>query len=438
VLFSIQRALAVLALSSLAAVSLWAQQATTWKDRAEYDLYDSITKEQNPQTRLGLLDSWKAKYPDSKESERRLQAYLTTYQALGRGKDMFAAAKELVAVNPKNFTGLYWLNLFTLSNNDKSPEALALGEKAGNGLLGVLDETFDSSKKAATVSDEDWKKEKDKMAAIGHKTLGWVAMQKDQNEPAEKEFLEALKANPDDAQASYFAGTVVLKQRKLEKQSAGIYHLVRAANYDGPGALPEATRTQLKAFVEKAYVNFHGDKAGLDQVIAEAKKSALPDPSFKIESKDEILAKEEAQLEKSNPQLALWIRIKRELSGPNGAAYFDGTLKNSQIPGGVEVGGTKIMKLKGKVVSTKPAKPKGIAEIVLGISSDQMSEVTLRFPTPVNATVAPGTELEFEGVPVEFVADPFNLVFETEAAKVDGLPKAAAPAVPAHKPPAKK
>jgi len=35
------------------------------KDRAEYDLYDSITKEQNPTKRLEFLNTWKEKYAET-------------------------------------------------------------------------------------------------------------------------------------------------------------------------------------------------------------------------------------------------------------------------------------------------------------------------------------------------------------------------------------
>ena len=43
-----------------------------WKDRAEFDLYDSITKETQPAKRLELLNSWKEKYPASESPARSI------------------------------------------------------------------------------------------------------------------------------------------------------------------------------------------------------------------------------------------------------------------------------------------------------------------------------------------------------------------------------
>ena len=67
---------------SVAAVSLlsfaaWGQEAaqekSPWKDRAEYDLFTSITKEADPSKKVQLLDSYMEKYP---ESNFKLQVHL--------------------------------------------------------------------------------------------------------------------------------------------------------------------------------------------------------------------------------------------------------------------------------------------------------------------------------------------------------------------------
>ncbi len=431
-LFSLNRALAVAALTVLTAgVALPQANQPQWKDRAEYDLYDSISKEQNPQTRLGLLNQWKEKYPTSEYKALRYQTLLDTFRVMNNAKSMYDTAKEMVNDDPKSFLGLYWLNLLTVSMNDKSEEALSTGEKAGKGFLAVMDDTFAPTKKKPEISEEQWKQERATTESLAYRTLGWVAMQRNQNEEAEKQFIEVLKRNPADTQVSLFLGTVIARQRKLEKQSDALFHFARAGAYDGQGALPPNIRQQMMGTFEKNYVNFHGDKAGIDEVIQAAKAHALPPDGFKIESKDEILIKQEEQLKQSNPVLALWVSIKRQLQDSNGPQYFEQSLKNAHIPGGVEVGTTKVEKLKGVVISHKPAvNPK---EVVVGLSSNEMSEVTLRFDTPLRGKADPGTTLEFAGVPVEFTADPFNLVFEVEKEDLVGWPAQAAAPKPAVK-----
>jgi len=68
---------------------MWSQEKKPeWKDRAEYDLYESILKEQNANTKLGLIQSWEQKYPSSEFKEARYQILIQTYQSLQKGKEM--------------------------------------------------------------------------------------------------------------------------------------------------------------------------------------------------------------------------------------------------------------------------------------------------------------------------------------------------------------
>ena len=72
-----------------------------WKDRAEYDLYNAIVKEQDPNKRLTLLNSWKEKYPASDYAPERVQIYLTTYSGLNQPDKVIATGNEILQADPK-------------------------------------------------------------------------------------------------------------------------------------------------------------------------------------------------------------------------------------------------------------------------------------------------------------------------------------------------
>jgi len=442
VLKTIRTTIAGVAVLCLGSVALWGQAAQPqWKDRAEYDLVELIKKEQNPQAKLQLLQQWEQKYPNSDFRDGRYELMVQTYQQLGKAKEMMDTAKAWVAFNPKALTGWYWINLLTVSMNDTSPAALEQGEKAAKALLELCDDFFNPAKKPQQVTDEQWKQQRAMTEYVAYRTMGWVAMERQQYLDADKYFIEALKRNPNDAQVSAWAGRVNVRTRQLERQGIALFHFARSAVYSGPGSFPEQVRQQLLSTFEKNYINFHGSKEGMDEVIKLAQSTAIPPEGFKIESQDEIMAKQEEELKRTNPVLALWVGIKRELTSPNGPAYFENSLKNAHIPGpdGIQVGETKVTKLKGTVVSVDP--PKRPKKIVLGLSSPNMSEVTLVFENPLPVAPEPGTVLEFGGIVTEYSLEPFNLTFEVEPSDVVGLPapKKAAPArkAPARKAPAK-
>jgi tetratricopeptide (TPR) repeat protein len=198
------------------------------KDQGEYDLFNAVTKETDPNKKLALLKTWQEKYPDSDYKLERLQYMLATYQQLGQTAKMIDTAKEILAIDPKDIQALYWIAFLTPTLGNTSPDALDLAEKAANGLL--------TAEKPANVKEEDWTKAKAQTDAIGYSTLGWIAMQRKNYDQAETDFKKSLQINPNAAQVSYWLGTTIVNEKKPEKQAEAIYDFARAAAYDGQGA----------------------------------------------------------------------------------------------------------------------------------------------------------------------------------------------------------
>ena len=103
-----------------------------------------------------------------------------------------------------------------------------------------------------------------------------------------------------------------------KKIPEALFQYARAAQFDGPGALPPATRTQLLDFFNKAYKGYKGNAEGADQLLAQAKTAALPPDGFTIASASDA-AKKEADAMQSTDQ----IPIRRSSSGtPSRATWW--------------------------------------------------------------------------------------------------------------------
>jgi hypothetical protein len=235
--------------------------------------------------------------------------------------------------------------------------------------------------------------------------------------PAEAAYTKALQQFPENAGLAYKLGQAQICLYKLqpEKISAGLYEMARAVALDPTlgGTAPDPK--VIEKFLNTVYTQYHGgDDAGLQQLKDTAKASPFPPAGFKIESENEIITKKEEELKKTNPQLAMWLGVKKSLNDPNGESYFNDQMKEHQLP-----------KLKGTLVEAKPACRS--KELVVAISDTTHPEITLKMvdadgkPLALTGKPETGVEIQWEGVPMAFVKDPFMVTMDAEKGKIENL-----------------
>ncbi|MCP5118962.1 MAG: hypothetical protein GY953_49780 [bacterium] len=402
-------AAAILSLLGVAAWGQAQQQKSPWKDRAEYDLYNAMLKEQDPTKKVQQLDTYLEKYPETKFKENCLLLYVMAYQSLKQGDKMYDAALELLKLNPKNFQGMYYITQLTVTSANTSADRLANGDKYARALLAHIP----TMKKPDTVSAANWKKSLDDLKLTGETALAWVALTRKNNTEAEKRYRNVLGLKPSNAQASYYLASVILAQRDPAKQSEAFYHFARAGNLGGEGAMPASGRQQVSDYLKKIYVSYHGSEEGLDELIATSLKSAKAPAGFHIKDKATIEAEADQKLAREQPELYRWLKIKEQLTATDGEGYFASSMKNTRVQG-----------LRGYLVSQTPAeRPK---TLVVALSDKSSREVTIVLDTPYKYAARRGTALRFEGVPTSFRKQPFMLTLNVEQAKLRGWPAAPA------------
>ena len=117
-----------------------------------------------------------------------------------------------------------------------------------------------------------------------------------------------------------------------------------------------------------------------------------------------------AQVE-TDRQLALWRGIKRQLTSSNGMEYFESSVKHALLP-----------PLKGKLISVLIRD--GLSRFTVGITDAETPEVTLIYHTGnrrVKGNPKRGTQIEFEGVAMEFTKEPFTLTLDVPEYGIRGL-----------------
>jgi len=419
------------------------------KDNAEYNIFNDVIKDiqaNNSAKAVTDLDSWTQKYPDSDYKDDRLYYYMQAYskanppqpaKVIDYGSQLMA--KDLKATfndaqGPTVVLNVMYLLTATVPTlPNPTPEQMALGEKAAKELLDYLPTFFAADKKPANTPDQAWAQARGQLETAAKKSLialsllpGNQAMDKKPPDcvAAEDAYKRGLLVYPDSSMHAYKLALALRCQQKEspDKIPQAVYEFERAAVIDatlGGGADPK----QIQTFADNAYATVHGSTDGLDQLKQQAKNAPLPPAGFTIKTATQIAQEKEQQFEQSNPQLALWMKIKGQLADTSGEQYFNDQLKNSAVP-----------QLRGTLVEAKPeCRPK---ELVVAVplpdaAQPLRGEITLKLDAALTGKPDLNKEFHWEGVPSAFTKDPFMLTMDTEKAKVDGLtmtPCAAPPA----------
>jgi hypothetical protein len=385
--------------------------AAGWADRGEYDLVLTIRAEASPEKRIALLERWKEKYPKSELHQQRRELYLIAYETLGDSSHVLDVAKEMVAVQPDNFVGIYWLSVLLPESISPSPDMLDAGGKAARQLLAGLNNYFSPERKPAAIPAEGWAQQRAALERIAHRSLGWIQWQKGDYAAAETEFTANLRQDPKNAETCAWLGAVEASQKQTEKQVAALWHLTRAAGLRDEGALHDSQRRLMDTVSAQLYASYHGAADGLEELRAKAAADAFPPADFNLESAAVIAArKAEEELNRTNPELAAWLRIRKRLDTDDGEAYFLQSLHNTALP-----------KLKGTLLRFEPAKKP--TTLVLALSDTLAGEVTLQLSTAFPNEAEPGIALEFEGSADAFTRAPFRLTVTATPDKITGWPE---------------
>ncbi len=378
--------------------------AADWTDRKEYDLVLTIRSEAAPEKRLALLDTWSKSYPQSGMSRARQELYLSTYESMGDRQNMFAIAKQMLTAQADNPVGLYWLTVLAPQQTNANSEIWDAGGQAARQLLASAKDYFAPDKKPATVTDADWQKQKVSVEVLALRTEGWANWQRGNFAAAADNFSECLKKDPGNAEISSWLG--IVSGLDNNKQPQALWHLARATGRELTTPLSDEQRRQVNGLLETVYLSYHGSLEGLEPLRKISASSAFPPPEFTIDPATVVNARRaEAELSQTNPQLAAWLAMRRQLEDANGEKYFASDLQ-----------GKPLAQLSGTVLHAVPARAP--REIALSMTDANTPDVTLKLTVAATPAIHPGVKIAFQGNGDSFTKSPFALVVTADAAQI--------------------
>ena len=389
-------------------------QGPVIKDPAEYNAYVGAVQQQDPSAKISGLEAFVSQYPNSIVKKDALEVLMGAYQQTQNAVKTSETAERLLQVDPNNMRALallaYTARLDLQRNTDSAKGAQLTQAMKQYGEKGVA--ALPDYKKPDGVSDADFVKLKDQMAAIFNAAVGLAAYQDKDYVNAAKALRVAVDASPTDFSLVYPLALAYIQSTPPDP-IAGIWYAARAS-----AVAPAQYQAQIEKYAKAQYVKYHAGEDGWPEVLAQAKASPTQPAGFTIKPAPTLAEQAHTLVGTKKPEtmdFAEWQLVLSEGSPEDAATVWD-AIKGKSLQ-------FQALLLKSSATSLD------LAASLDDIDKKQKDvELTMRaeIPAKLLATLKEGTEIQVAGTPASYTAKPFLIVME------DGglLTKAAPPTAP--------
>jgi len=404
-----------------------AAQAPQWKSREEYDAYNAMVTEKDPDKKISLAEAFLQKFPTS---DFKSGAYLTemqVYAQLNKTDQAVDAAKKVLGVDPDNLVALRFLS-FTFSflyKPDQADATSALSRADSDAHHGL--DLLQKLQKPATTKEEDFQQGVKEFRSVFNDCIGFVALQRKDYSTAITALKSGVADNPSDVYAFYRLGLAYLYSTPPDYDHA-IWNIARAVAL-AQAAKDPATKAQgdeISKFLKRAYVNYHGTDTGLTDIETQAATQANPPDGFKI-------TKAEAPKPTGNNTVDAFnaLTYPLKLGGETAQKQWDG------------VKGQPVSNLGGTLMSVEKGTDPNVYLVRIAVLDSTKSadgyDIELKDSTQPNVkNLRKGDLLTYKGTLDSYVATPnliLTLVGEVTSDLPDKPPVKEKPRPPVHRPP---
>ena len=256
-----------------------AAQAKNWKSRDEYDAYNAMGNEKDPNKKISLAEAFLQKFSNS---DFKSGAYLVGDAGLfpaRQERPSHRRRKESAARRPRQprCSGVSQLCI-SLQFKVDDPNATANLSRAESDAKHGL-EMLQKIQKPANVSDEQFTQFVKPKRAVFNGTVGFVALQRKDYATAITSYKAASEDNPSDWYVFYRMGLAYLYSNPHDYDH-GIWYIARALALAQAAKDPNAQ--EFDSYLKKTYVGYHGNDAGLQDIVTQAASSVNPPDGFKV------------------------------------------------------------------------------------------------------------------------------------------------------------
>jgi tetratricopeptide (TPR) repeat protein len=253
--------------------------APQWKSRDEYDAFNAMASEKDPNKKIALAEAFIQKYPTSDFKAQAYIAEMGTYYGMSQTDKAVDTARKVLLADPDNLDALSLVSFvfpFTFKGSD-ADAASKLSRADGDAHHGL--DVLQKFQKPAGVTDEQLKAYINPKRAIFNSAMGFVALQRKDYPSAIAACKAAIVDNPTDIYTFYRLGLAYIYSTPPDTDNA-VWYLARAVSL--AQAAKNASADEIDAYLKRVYVNYHGNDEGLAGIITQAASSPTPPDGFKV------------------------------------------------------------------------------------------------------------------------------------------------------------
>jgi tetratricopeptide (TPR) repeat protein len=407
-----------------AAAGQQAPKQPGWKSRDEYDAFNAMANEKDPNKRISLAEAFVQKFTNSDFKDGAYQVEMGAYAQLNAVPKAIDAGRKALEANPDNLDALAYLSyVFPFVTKPDAAEELARGEReAKHGL-----ELLQKLQKPANVTDEQFSSYVKPKRAVFNNAVGFAALQRKDYAASVTALKAASEDSPSDSLAFSLLGQAYLYSTPPDFDNA-LWNLSRGV------ALAKAANSpnlpQLEKFYGQVYVGRHGSNAGQNDLVNEAASSVNPPAGFKV-------APPEKHAATGNPNIDAFYQIEDALrvGGDQAQKQWDG-LKGQPLG------------LNGFVDSVEKGTDAGTYLVRVALDQSKAGTGVYNIELKDSQTgvekLSKGDPVRFQGTISAYTVTPsFALTLDNVKINDDDLAAAAAkakskPKAPARKPPVRR
>jgi tetratricopeptide (TPR) repeat protein len=226
-------------------------------DPAEYNAYVTAINLPDPAQRASALESFLQRYPGTVMKSDALEQLLAAYGASPDQQKLEETAARILVDDPNNLRALAVAT--AIERTQGTPQSIA--DAAANARKGL--QALDAWIQPEGMTDEEFERLGDSMAAIFEGAAGFAALQSKDYVTARAHFLNALENDPDNLLNTYQLAIAELQMTPIDLE--GFWYGAKAIRLaaDNP-----ATLNSFMPYIKAKYRKYHGRMDDWDEFAA--------------------------------------------------------------------------------------------------------------------------------------------------------------------------